>query len=209
MDFIARAGSMLDKAHRLAGLLLLIIIVMAVVIIALLGNNAQLADRIDTLANRLQVYVVPGSQAGVYSPSYREMLIENFAEHVIQSLNTFTYETLERQYNEIKFFFAPQMLTFAEGHYAELIRNARVDQRSALFIPTEGSFEAEPARSSNGSTVAGRQMVTILGTSQQIIAGSVVEVLPMRMTLELQEVNVSRSNPFGYMLVSYREEVLD
>ncbi len=203
MDFIARAGSMLDKAHRLAGLLLIIIAVMGLVVLNQMGTINRLSARIDGLSSRLQVYVVPGAQAGVYSPTYREMLTENFAEHVIQSLNSYTYETLPSQYEEIKFFFAPKMLTFAEGYYERLIRNARVDQRSALFIPTNGSFTSEPAENA-----ADRLVVTMHGTSQQIIAGSVVEVLPMKITLELQQVNVSRSNPFGYMLVSYKEEVL-
>lgn len=205
MDFLARSGHMLDRAHRLAGFLLVILALQTMLMLHLLSTNTSLNAEFNRTRERLSVYVVPGSQAGVYSPTQDQMLLETFVSHVTQSLETFTFQTLQSQFDEIKMFFAPEMLSYAEPHYAALINKARIDQRSSLFIPTSKVKMEETPESSSG---ADRRAVSIEGNLQQILSGSVVETIPVRITMTIQKTVVSKTNPFGFMLVSYREEEL-
>lgn len=198
-DFVARAGSVIDRAHRVAGLMLIIVLVQSVMLVTMWVRNGELSATIERLATRLPVYVIPGSTRGIYSPTEDDLLIDAFVETVVQSFNTFTYETLQRQYAEMRQFFTPEMLTFSQTYFEKLIRDSQADRRSQLLIPDRQSMRVEKGMDSG---VEARQ-VTIRGSLQTIIAGSVVESVPVEMSLRLRKTIISKTNPFGFLLASY------
>lgn len=199
MDFLARAGAVIDRAHRVAGLLLVIVIVQAIVIISMWGTNNALTQRIRLMSERLPVYAIPGATRGIYSPTEDDLLIQAFSDTVIQSFNTFTYETIARQYEEMKPFMTAEMLTFSADYFDKLVRDANVDRRSQLFVPDRSTLKVEKSED-NGTEI---RKVTQRGTLQTIVAGSIVESVPVEMSLTLRKVIISKSNPFGFMLQSY------
>lgn len=199
MDFIARAGSLLNQAHRLAGFCLILFIIAAVALIMVVRENTTLAREIRIMKSTLPVYVVPGSQTGVYSPTQDDLLINAFTDLVTQSLNTYTYETLANQYEETRQFFSSEMLAFSKDYFEKLIRDSSQDRRSALFVPDRRSLRVE-RRVQNGIDL---RFVTIRGNLQQILAGSVVETIPLEINLTLRKTTVSKVNPFGFMLSKY------
>jgi len=204
MDFIARAGSMLNQAHRLAGFLLVLLVVAVLGLIMIVKENSALTQEIRRINSTLSVYVVPGSQTGVYSPTQDDLLIDAFVNLVTQSLNTYTYETLEDQYAEVKQFFSSEMLAFSKDYFEKLIRDVGQDRRSALFIPDQRSTKVERARQ-NGIDI---RRVTLRGNLQQILAGSVVETVPLEIALVLRKTTVSKTNPFGFMLSTFKTKQL-
>lgn len=204
MDFVARAGSFIDRAHRIAGVLLLIVIVQSLIIINMWVGNREMSEQIRYLSVRLPVYVVPGATRGIYSPTEDDLLIKAFVDQVTQSFKTFTYETLANQYQEMKQFFTPQMLVSAEGYFGKALRDSQADRRSSLFIPDHQSMRVEKGNENGLET----RTVTIRGSLQTIIAGSVVESLPIEITLKLQKSIISKANPFGFQLSEYRERAL-
>ena len=107
MDFIARAGTIMDRSHRLAGVLLILLVAETIMLVNVLNTNKALNLQYDKLREKLYVYVVPGSLAGVYSPKQADMLVDAFTTLISQSLNTYTYENLAKQYAEVKQFFSP------------------------------------------------------------------------------------------------------
>lgn len=199
MDFIARAGSMLNQAHRLAGFLLVLLLAAIIALVVVVKNNTVLTGQMVAMRSTLPVYVVPGSQTGVYSPTQDDLLINAFVDLVTQSLNTFTYETLADQYAEARAFFSSEMLAFSKDYFEKLIRDANQDRRSALFIPDRRSFHVQ-RRMDNGIDM---RLVTLRGNLQQILAGSVVETIPLEIQLVLRKTTVSKTNPFGFMLSKY------
>lgn len=205
MDFIARAGSLIDKSHRVAGFLLILLVVESVLLINSMNRNGQLVDRIYTMSERLPVYVVPGSQTGVYSPTQDDLLIGAFVDLITQSLNSYTYETVEEQYQEARSFFTSEMLAFSQDYFDRLIKNVGSDRRSSLFIPHRQSLKIEKGKE-NGIDI---RQVKVRGSLQQILAGSVVETVPLEITLKLQKTTVSKTNPFGFMLSKYFTKQLD
>jgi hypothetical protein len=199
MDFVSRAGAIVDRAHRIAGLLLIILILESILIVALLMGNSGLTQQIQALVSRREVYVVPGSTRGLYSPTEDDLLITAFVDTVTQSFNTFTYETLDKQYQEMRTFFTPEMLTFSQDYFTKLITDSRADRRSQLFIPDHQSMQVQKG-SENGLET---RIVSIRGSLQTILAGSVVESVPIEIDLKLRKTIISRTNPFGFLLAAY------
>lgn len=204
MDFVARAGAFVDRAHRVAGVLLLIVIVQSLIILFMARNNSEMSEQLRYIAVRMPVYVVPGATRGIYSPTEDDMLVKAFTDQVVQSFKTFTYETLANQYQEMKQFFTPQMLVSAETYFAKTLRDSQADRRSSLFIPDQQSMKVEKD-TENGIEV---RLVTLNGSLQTIIAGSVVESLPLEIRLKLQKSIISKGNPFGFQLAAYSERSL-
>lgn len=204
MDFVSRAGAFIDRAHRITGILLLIVILQSLIIINQWIRNGEMADQMRYLSVRMPVYVVPGATRGIYSPTEDDLLINAFVDQVSQSFKTFTYETLANQYQEMKQFFTPQMLVDADAYFTKTLRDAQTDRRSSLFIPDRQSLKIEKTKE-NGVEM---RNITIRGSLQTVIAGSVVESLPIEIAMKLQKAIISKSNPFGFMLAYYTERAL-
>lgn len=204
MDFVSRAGSFIDRAHRVSGVLLLIVIVQSLIIINMWNSNSNMAHQLRMMSDRLPVYVVPGATRGIYSPTEDDLLIKAFVDQVTQSFKTFTYETLAAQYQEMKQFFTPAMLADADAYFSKMLRDAQADRRSSLFIPDQQSMQVDKF-TENGVDM---RTVKIRGSQQTIIAGSVVESLPIEITLKLQKTIISKGNPFGFQLGLYNERAV-
>ena len=203
MDFIARAGSVLDKTSRLAGILLVLLIAETVLLFNYIGTNKELLLEYKQLRNQRDVYVVPGSTAGVYAPTQDEMLSRAFTSLIVQSLNTYTYENFELQYNEVKRFFDPKMLVYADKQYKRDIKMARLDARSTNFVPNRGTFKIVEAKDKYDKPTGDKE-ISVEGLLHQILGGNVVEAVPISITLSLKKVLITKTNPFGFILTQYR-----
>lgn len=194
----------MDRAHRLVGFMLILVVVLFVLVLKSWMDISSLNRELVATRTRLPVYVVPGSQSGVYAPTQDELLVQAFVDLITQSFNTFTYITLPDQVDEVRKFFTPEMLTYSNDYFAQLIEAAKRDRRSSLFIPDRQSLTIE-------NVTEGRQEfrdITINGTFQQILAGSVVEEVPLQISMRLRKVSVSRTNPFGFLVASYHTKQL-
>ena len=207
MDFIARAGTFIDRAHRVAGFFLLVSVVLVVALLAVSSSNANLTEELKRLSQTRQVYVVPGSQAGFYAPTKPEMLLQNFGEYILQSLNTYTHNNLDDQFAEVQKFFTPTMLLDARPFYEARIRDAQQDEHSSLFIPKRNTLEVSKTDPPKGSDESFKYYkYAIEGRRQDIIGAQVVSAQPIKVVLIVRQVGVSKSNPWGFMLARYREE---
>jgi hypothetical protein len=204
MDFIARAGSMLNRAHRIAGLLLIVCIVEALAILHFMNVNGELNDQFQNIREELKVYVVPGSKADIYSPTNMDILMETFVDHVTQSLKTFTYETFESQQEEINRFFVPELRNKWKKQVSRLISSVEADERSSLFVPRKETLTIKKS----SELVGGRPAhdVSIEGDVSYFVGGSLIETVPIIINLVVQRRNLSKSNPFGFVLVKYNEK---
>ena len=207
MDFIARAGSVVDKWQRIAGLLLVLLIITFFWTYQVISENRRLNAQYERLRAQAQVYVVPGSVAGFYTPANSDVMLKELSYLIVNSLNNYTYQNLENQYREIQGFFNDDMLAVAQSHFKELINVAYQDERSAKFIPDQTAFRIEGDTGPSGR--GKKQTVTIEGTRQYIMAGTVVEAEPIRFTMEFKQRFISKANPFGFELLSYDEKVLN
>lgn len=210
MDFIARAGGIVQRANVVAGILLLLLVIMSVFTLSVMGQNAKLKQVIVNYADNQRVYVVPGSTAGLYAPRQIDGLLYAFADHVTQSLLTFTYASLEKQYFEIRRFFTPSLLETANVKYAQTIAIAKQDERSSLFIPQRESLKVERVLNPKDKTryLDGVRKVTMIGTKRYFLGGGLIEPLLVRVTMEVRETSISQANPFGFVLSNYKEEEL-
>ena len=207
MDFIARAGSVVDKWQRIAGLLLVLLIITFFWTYQVISENRSLNAQYERLRAQAQVYVVPGSVAGFYTPANSDVMLKELSYLIVNSLNNYTYQNLENQYREIQGFFNDDMLAVAQSHFKELISVAYQDERSAKFIPDQTAFRIEGDTGPSGR--GKKQTVIIEGTRQYIMAGTVVEAEPIRFTMEFKQRFISKANPFGFELLSYDEKVLN
>lgn len=209
MEFIARAGSFIDRSHRVAGFFLIASIVLAFIAFSLVQSNSTLAREVERISRTSQVYVVPGSQAGFYAPTQPEMLLQNFGDYIAQSLNTYTYVSLEPQFNEVQKFFTPEMLLNAKPFYESRIRDARQDEHSSLFVPKRNTLNivAIPTPK-DGVRDLNYFEYRVEGRRQSIIGAQVIEAREIRMVLTVRQAAISKTNPWGFVLSKYREEQL-
>jgi hypothetical protein len=209
MEFIARAGSFIDRSHRVAGFFLIISVVLGFTAMSLAKSNATLASEVERISRTSQVYVVPGSQAGFYAPTQPEMLLQNFGEYVIQSLNTYTYANLETQFQEVQKFFTPEMLLNAKPFYQARISDARQDEHSSLLVTERNTLNIKAIPTPDGGL---RDLnyyeYSIEGRRQDIIGAQVIASRNIRIFLTVRQSSISKSNPWGFVLSKYREESL-
>jgi hypothetical protein len=203
MDFVARAGSFIDRAHRVAGFLLIFSCVMILMTVCQWQENTKLNNQIRESTLRQPVIVVPGAVPGKYDPTQDGKLVEAFADFITQTLNTFTPETLPAQLLSLKPYLAPALLVDSEPDFEKKLQDAASVKRSALFIPNRGSLNV---RSYNETGVELRD-VELLGTLKNMAAGTLAEDVPLRVKMTFQKGIINPNiNPYGFQLVRYLEQ---
>jgi hypothetical protein len=205
MDFLARAGSSLERAHRLAGILLGVILVLIAVLFYFVKANSEIKIEYQRLRDELKVYVVPGSISGIYQPTQPDMLLREFSSFVVQSLSTYTFANLEMQYKEARGFFVKDLRKITDGSFKAKILQVRNDEQSSIFIEDRDSFKVETIGDGrNLDDVVYR--VTLRGLTQYIIGGTVVEAVPVQIQMKLLPSFIGRDNPFGFVLKEYKAQ---
>ncbi len=209
MEFIARAGSFIDRSHRVAGFFMVATVCLGFIAMSLSQSNASLSNEIERLSNTRQVYIVPGSQAGFYAPSQSEMLLQNFGEYILQSLNTYTYNNLEPQFAETQKFFTPSMLLDAKPFYAERIKDAKQDEHSSMLVVKRNTIKIKQTSApSGGDRGFSYYEYSVEGKRQDIIGSQIVAARDIRIILTVRQSSISQTNPWGFVLAKYREESL-
>lgn len=206
MDFIARAGSIVDKWQRIAGILLIVCLAEAWLIMSQMDTNEELLLDYKRIREEAKVYVVPGSAAGFYTPPKPEFLLKEMSYLILHSLNTYTYANLEEQYKEVRRFFGEAMLASSRDYFSKLVNEAFDDERSALFIPITTSYRVKREEAEPGEEPL--YVAHIEGTVRYIISDAVVEAVPIEYTLKFKRRHISPNNPFGFILVGYKQREL-
>lgn len=202
MDFLARAGTTIERAHRLAGVLLCVIAVLVALLFYFVKANSEIKAEFTRLNNEMKVYVVPGSIAGIYQPTQPDILLREFSSFVVQSLNTYTFASLERQYDEVNDFFVKDLRRVTDPEYYRKVEQVRNDEQSSIFIEDRDSFTVEVVGDPrNLDTV--KYKVMMRGLLQYIIGGSVVEAVPIELSMVLMPAIITKTNPFGFVLYDY------
>ena len=204
MDFLARAGTSLERAHRLAGILLGVILVLIAILFYFVKANSEIKQEYERLRNELKVYVVPGSISGIYQPTQPDMLLREFSSFVVQSLSTYTFANIESQYKEVRGFFVRDLRKLTDQNFKSKILQVRNDEQSSVFIEDRDSFAVETIGDGRNLDETVYQ-VTMRGLSQYIIGGTVVEAVPVQIQMKLLPSFIGRDNPFGFVLKEYKE----
>lgn len=203
MDFLARAGSSLERAHRLSGVLLGVIAVLIAILFYFVQANSEIKKEYERLRDELKVYVVPGSISGIYQPTQPEMLLREFSSFVVQSMSTYTFANIETQYKEVRNFFVRDLRQITDESFKARILQVRNDEQSSIFIEDRDSFTVETIGDGRNldETI---YKVSLRGLSQYIIGGTVVEAVPVRIEMKLLPAFIGRDNPFGFVLKEYK-----
>lgn len=193
----------MDRSHRLMGVLLVLCVVEAMFIAVLLTNNQQAYARFEKIQETLPVYVVPGAEAGTYVRRPEDMMLETFTNFITQGLYSYTFVTLMDQYKEMRRFMAPDLLAASDRLYQKTINIAQTDKRSALFIPNLPSIKWNKT---GGERSRAEFDVEMTGSLQNIIAGTVVESLPLQIKLTVRQTPITQTNPFGYIVLKLSQQ---
>ncbi len=205
MDFVARAGAIIDRAHRIAGVLLICVIVLGVIAGCQLVENRRLNNEANMSRIRYPVIVVPNATTGVYSPTEEDRLIFLFADFVTQSLNSYTSETVAKLYAGLRSFLGPALLTDSEPYFQRKIRDAQADRRSSFFVPDRARQLQVTKRRINDQEF---RDIVMYGQISSIVGGTVAESIPLEVTMTFQKVFASPANPYGFILTAYHEKPL-
>lgn len=205
MDFVARAGAIIDRAHRIAGVLLICVIVLGVIAGCQLKENSRLNREADMSRIRYPVIVVPNATTGVYSPTEEDRLIFLFSDFVTQSLNSFTSETVGKLYTGLRPYLGAALLTDSEPYFQRKIRDAQADRRSSFFVPDRARQLSVTKRRINDQEF---RDIVMYGQISAIVGGTVAESIPLEVTMTFQKVFASPTNPYGFILTAYHEKPL-
>ena len=209
-NFIARAGSIIDRAHRVTGFFMVLSFVFGAGLLLMARDNARLSSQIDELAQRMPVFVVPGSQAGVYSPSRSDMLMLDFMEFVAQSLNTYNAQSLEGQYKEVSKFFTERMQQEASTYFQNKIFTATQDGQASMMVIDRDSVVIKPTDPPYAG-VKGKDyyLVSFKALRQSMIGLKVVSAEKLQINLVMERKYVSKDNPWGFLLARYEEKKVE
>ena len=205
MDFIARAGAIVDRAHRVAGILLLCVLVLCLVSMCQLVKNQQLQAEMNAQRIRYPVIVVPDATEGVYSPTEEDRLIYVFADFITQSLNTYTPATISQLYANTRLYMGPALQTDSQPYFERKIRDAAADRRSSFFVPDRTQPLDVKKRRENGVEY---RDVSVKGEIRTIVGGTLAEGSPMEIQMTFQKVFASPVNRYGFLLTKYYEKLL-
>jgi len=203
VEAIARAGALLDRGHRIIGLLIIIIIVQLVWVQSIREEKQILQEQIAYQNMTQSIYVVPNSQAGTYKPAEGKLLMSTFVDYLTQSLLTYTPATFESQYEGIREFLSPRMLERADTFYKREVQKSKRERISSLFITDRASTELDEFMELSGKTTKYGQKsygITVKGMRSIVVGGRVIEEKEMSIKLQLQETTVSKTNPFGFIV---------
>ncbi|PZP39334.1 MAG: hypothetical protein DI585_04455 [Pseudomonas fluorescens] len=205
MDFVARAGAIIDRAHRVAGILLICVIILGIMSTCQFAKNSELQAQLDNRRIRYPVIVVPDATTGVYSPTEEDRLINLFADFITQSLNSYTPANIGQLYAGVRPFMSPAMLTDSEPYFQRKVRDSTGDRRSSFFVPDRSQQLKVEKRSQNGVEY---RDVSMIGQINTIVGGTVAEGAPLEIQMTFQKTFASPANPYGFMLTKYYEKIL-
>jgi len=201
VDFIARAGSLIDRGHRIIGILLVVVIVQLVWVQTERGEKHRLQELVDYQNKSQSIYVVPNSQAGVYKPAEGKLLLSTFVDYLTQNLLTYTPANVSKQYKSIRKFLSSKMLSSADTFYRDEIKKSRVERLSSLFIADRTSTELDEfVELSDNKYGQKTYEINVRGIRNIVVGGRVLEAKNMSIKLQLQETAVSKTNPFGFVV---------
>lgn len=224
MEFIARAGSLVDRGHRVIGILLVVIVCQFLWINSEKEENEKLRKRIHEQNRTQSIYVVPNSQANIYKPADRKLLLVTFVDYVTQSLLTYTPASFRPQYTSVRPFFSSTLLALSEEFYEREIKKSEGDSISSLFVADRTSTELADISEVNikeledqkrkelrdrryvdPDYISGskRYQITIKGKRHFIVGGTNVQTQDIAVTLHLQETTASQTNPFGFIVTKW------
>lgn len=205
MDFIARAGTFIDRAHRVAGFLLICCIILGVTSFCQWQHNVEL-NRINTnITMRLPVIVVPGAVPGKYNPQEDELLVSAFMEFVTQNFNTFTPANVGKQLDSVTPFMAPDLLVDSRPAFERKVRDAESLKRASLFVPDRTTLVIKPIQK-NGQEI---REVSIKGELRNFAAGTLAEVVPLQIDMTFLKTVINPDvNRYGFLLATYKETPL-
>jgi type II secretory pathway pseudopilin PulG len=205
VDFISRAGSLIDRGHRIVGILLVVMVLQFLWISAERTQNQKLQEQINYMNRTHSIYVVPNSQASVYKPASGKLLLSTFVDHITQSLMTYTPATFQMQYNSIKPFLSAKILEKSKYFYENEIKKSEIERVSSMFVIDRRSTELDEFKEIGQSTDQygpKKYAITVKGKRHIIVGGQVLEAHEMHFKLQLQETSVSKVNPFGFMVTA-------
>ncbi|MBI1364303.1 MAG: hypothetical protein GC134_09990 [Proteobacteria bacterium] len=208
MEFVARAGYAIDRAHRLTGFFMIISVVLAFALVMTLQNNSALNRELTRLRNEAPVYVVPDSIAGFYEPRSKDMLLTSFVDYVAKMLNEYTPTSLQQQYNEVRQFFTPATQILAEKHFADQIKKVQSDERAAVLVIERNTLKNPVKLDKKGDMGGDLYEVKFNALRQEMLGNTVVDQTPLEITLWLEQSFVSKTNPFGFLVAKYSERQL-
>jgi len=205
MDFVARAGAIVDRAHRIAGMLLICVVILGTFATCQFVQNRGLNAQLNERRRAYPVIVVPGATTGVYAPTEEDRLIYLFAEFVTQSINTYTPENVARLYANLRQFMGPALLTDSQPYFDKKMRDIGADRRSSFFVPDRSQPLKIVRRSVNSQEF---RDITLYGEVKNIVGGTVAEGVPLEITMTFLKGFSSPANPYGFTLTNYHESSL-
>jgi type IV secretory pathway component VirB8 len=206
VDFIARAGSLVDRGHRIVGILLVIVVLQLYWILTIYEQKSFLQERIMVQNNTQSIYVVPNSQSGLYVPAEGSLLLSTFVDYVTQNYMTYTPANMESQYESIRLFFSDSVRRKADSLFEIEKHKAKVEEISSIFIVDKtsdklGSFkELVEERTRFGKKT---YEVELRGTRSFVVAGRVLSSKPVTYIVNVQETNPTEKNPFGFTVTKF------
>lgn len=166
------------------------------------ANEHVLSDY-EVLQNYSQLYVAPGAKPGFYDPSKPEVLLKSQAKYVLTMMNSYTPPTYLDQYKAIRTFFSPVLQIKMDGYYTRKVREVIEDEQSTKLVLDDSSYKA--VQSSNENAVYN---VEVEGSMQYIMAGKIVQAIPLRFKLKFNRSYINKSNPYGFLMIDYKVKQL-
>lgn len=209
MSFIARAGSLIDRGHRIIGILFIITVVQLLWIYTIYGEQANLRARLDIQNNTQSIYVVPNSQSGLYNPAESKLLLSTFIDYFVQNYSTYTPANIASQYKSIRPFLSSKIRPKADKKAMIDEHKAKTDEISSIFVVDKTSEQLDnykEIKSKNNRYNNRTFAITIKGLKSFVVGGKVLSSKVITYDINVRETKATEANPFGFIITKFYEQ---
>ena len=174
-------------------------------------KNTELNKAYQQAYKEFGIYTIPSSEMRLDVLNQERVRIQSLVNNVTQKLLTFTPKNLKNLQKEVKVFFTPNMLiAFNDKLSEDKEGSTRRGKLYQVFLPSGvADIKTTDKLSSNGKKV---RIVNVNGQLKKFNADNEKEVFTvqgMQINIEVEEVAVSKSNPYGFVVSKYKTKIID
>jgi hypothetical protein len=178
------------------------------------SNSAKLNWYYQQVYQQFDIYTIPESSLRLDVVSHKRVRLQALANKVAQTILTFTPENYKQQREAVKKYFTPNMLVAFNAQFDE--------EREASFVGKQTNYQVFTLLKPVEIRVLGKRSIndrpirsaTLVGElkkfdSNERAKEKTFQVQKIQIDMEVEEVAISKTNPYGFVVSKYQTKILD
>ncbi|MDE0724770.1 MAG: hypothetical protein OSB62_08765 [Alphaproteobacteria bacterium] len=173
--------------------------------VVLIKRTEVLLKSFEDVRREGNVYVSPGPYGGIYQVNERYQDVKYFSKWVVRQLYMYSDEGLRKQYLQVQPFLSPELLVTADHHYLSLIQRENGVNSHVAIDHSKIEVDEVPAKERHRQGEKD-YFVIIYADVQKVRSKVMQQPSSLQITIRLKPVTITNSNPYGFIILNYKEQ---